>query len=662
LKIKMFVAILLCLGGAAIEVPGAEQSVGGDDTDAFVAREKIRADVESILAELNRPGARRDDPRIFYNATERLAALGPPVVDYLAAELDQPSVATYNIAAYALGLVGTPEAATALKRAIARADDQRAKFNAAQKVWSVYGLAVLGDAEAVALLESGPNRIGHEEFMNELNLLQAVSVLTAPESVPILVELLAIYSKDQDSLRQLWEVLDSLALVAQPSVREHVVPFLDHEDWRVRRGAIHALTGLRDPATDADRLIAALSDPEERVARAAAEGLAALQPAGHVKQILAALENEQRTSVRLYLYVALASILGEEAIDPLATYWGRPNYLDRLWIADAVGKIGDPKGVNLLRVALRDPDLGVVIRAMDSLRRIDTPGARDALLAQLRDQRWPVANAAIGALVRLDETRAAPRLADRLLRSELGDTPTDHTHRDHIRALGDALVALRYTAPIQDLRTAAAVQTDPLIVEYLASLDKLLTETKRRGDDVAKWIEAAASADPEIRRLAYRRLGASRTSEGARALVSRFDEADDDERLDILRALAVAGSGEAAPLLSRVLLDAEFDAHDQRHVRSVAAWAARNVGGEAMTDALRRSAERREGRDLNVLVCLALLAGEEALPTLKAYRGKRLRYFEWDRGVEQKDLDRIIADLSGGRSIAFFDKPPKTER
>jgi HEAT repeat protein len=402
LKIKLLLALLLAVGSATIAASGAGETVGGNDTDAFIAREKIRADVESILAELNRPGARHDDPRIFHNATERLAALGSPVVDFLAAELDQPSVATYNIAAYALGLVGTPEAAAALKRAIARADDQRGKFNAAQKVWSVYGLAVLGDVEAVTLLESGPNRVGYEEFMNELNLLQTVSILTAPESVPILVEHLATHSKAEDSLRPLWETLEALALVVNPSVREHVVPFLDHESWLVRRGAIHVLTGLQDPAADADRLIAALSDPEERVARAAAEGLAALQPASHVKQILAALENEQRTSVRLYLYVALASILDDAAIDILGTHWGRPVYLDRLWIVDAVGKIGDPKGVNLLRVALRDPDLAVVIRAMDSLRRIDTPGARDALLAQHRDQRWPVASAAIGALVRLD--------------------------------------------------------------------------------------------------------------------------------------------------------------------------------------------------------------------------------------------------------------------
>ena len=654
LKMKLFLAILLAVSGAMMAGPLAEETATGDDTAAFIAREKIRAEVESILAALNRPGSRHEDPRIFYNATARLAALGPSIVDFIAAELDQPSPATFNIAAYALGLVGTPEAAATLKKAIARADDEPGSFNSAQKVWAIYGLAVLGDPQAVALLESGSNRCGYGEFMSELSLLETVAILTAPDSVPILVERLAAYLEAEDSIRPARKVLDALALVATPAVRERVVPLLEHEDWQIRRSAIHVLAGLQDPAADADRLIAALADPEERVARTAAEAIVSVQPASHVKQILAVLENEQRVNVRIFLYAALASMLEGEAIAPLGTHWGHPVYLDRLRIVDAVGEIGDPKGLNLLRVALRDPDLAVVIRAMNSLTRIDTPGARDALLAQLRDQRWPVANAAIGALVKLDETRAAPRLADRLLSGELGNAPADYTHRDHIRALGDALVSLRYTAPIGDLRKAAAVQTDPEILKYLATLDKLLSETERRGEDVGKWIEASASADPEVRRLAYRRLGAIGTSQAARALASRFDEAPHDERLDLLRALASARSPEAAPLLSRLLLDPEFDAHEQRHIRSMAAWAARNVGGDPMIDVLRRSAERREGRDFNVLVCLALLAGDRALPTLTTYRGPRLRYFEWDRGVERKDLDMIIAQLRTGRSIGSF--------
>ena len=81
-----------------------------------------------------------------------------------------------------------------------------------------------------------------------------------------------------------------------------------------------------------------------------------------------------------------------------------------------------------------------------------------------------------------------------------------------------------------------------------------------------------------------------------------------------------------------------------------------------MALALRRSAERREGQDIWVLVYLAILTGPDALPALHGYRAPRLGYFSQHRGVEMDRIDWITAELEAGRSIASLDKLPESSR
>ena len=77
-----------------------------------------------------------------------------------------------------------------------------------------------------------------------------------------------------------------------------------------------------------------------------------------------------------------------------------------------------------------------------------------------------------------------------------------------------------------------------------------------------------------------------------------------------------------------------------------------------MVEALKSSAVRRQGRDVNVLVYLAQLAPKEALPLLREVRVARLRWFDWERGKEQARLDWIARRLSAGLSVAALDLPP----
>ena len=127
----------------------------------------------------------------------------------------------------------------------------------------------------------------------------------------------------------------------------------------------------------------------------------------------------------------------------------------------------------------------------------------------------------------------------------------------------------------------------------------------------------------------------------------------------ILRALGSIPNEHSMELIERVLLAPEFDGVERSDLRDEAAWSARRIGGDRMFEALEASAERRQGRNARVLVYLAVLGGDRALPTLNEYRLSRMVYIDWERGKELETIDWIIAQLEHGRSIAALDSPPE---
>ena len=131
---------------------------------------------------------------------------------------------------------------------------------------------------------------------------------------------------------------------------------------------------------------------------------------------------------------------------------------------------------------------------------------------------------------------------------------------------------------------------------------------------------------------------------------------------DILMAIGNAHTTGAADLVERHLADPAYDPWDFHDARSAAAWAARRIGGERMTRALRESAVRRDGRDWATLAYLAVVDKADAIPTLKTLRLKRLRC---SRGAPRARGNPARADdprSRGGRSPSKFDVPPETPR
>jgi hypothetical protein len=204
------------------------------------------------------------------------------------------------------------------------------------------------------------------------------------------------------------------------------------------------------------------------------------------------------------------------------------------------------------------------------------------------------------------------------------------------------------------------VQTDAIIAETLSSCIRRLQLLAKNGNDVAAWTPEMASAVPEVRRLADRRVAEIGSPAAIRALTARLALADlpPGERAAVLLAIAEARTEGAAQLVERHLADPAFDGWEFGETRSAAAWAARRLGGDRMARALRESAVRRDGRDWATLVYLAFLDKAAAIPTLKALGLARLRYPQANFGPEAPKLEAILIDLAAGREPSRFDVAP----
>jgi len=660
IRISLASALLSALACSVLPLPtAAATEPAASQTDALVRQEKLRAQVEVIFADLAHPPVRDETQApLFTWITERLLALGPDVAPLMAAELEAKSRVTLNVAAYVLGFLRAEGAKQALVSAAEAADREGGDFGRDRKAWLGYALALTGDADAVDLLDNGRLNCIRKEFVVDMSVLEVTAILTAPASRARLLAKLERYARSEDPefKSRLYVVLDALRQVADPSLREGVLPYLKHEEPYVRAAAARALGATSDPAV-AEPLIAALEDPDPFARFAVASALESLKPAGQSKEIEARLQVENYAPVRGALYRTLASTDGESAIPALLRCANRPNAMDRVFLADALGLTRSKKAVNLLRSELRDSDTRVALHAMGALAAIGGPGPVDTLLALLQDPRWPVEEQAIQLLVQIGEKRAAGRIAERL-RPSLAEPVSDVEDRDPLFVRGNALVSLRATDLLEEVRQSLSIQLDPAVVDYLNSLNRRLSALRERGDDLAKWIEAASSDSVELRQLAYGRLAELGSPAAVQALMDTFGRVNVEEGVQILRALAAVASPAAAPLLERVLLDPSFDAEERAPLRSNAAWAASRLGGPAMTEILRKSAQRRDGRDADVLVYLALLDGRNAVPVLESLRVPRMRWFDWRRGPEQQRLDGIVRELKAGRSVSSLNAPP----
>ncbi len=646
---------------------GASASPGAVPTPEELAeRERIRPAVERSLADLREP-ADPSEPLAdqHLRVVEDLTAAGPAVVPFLAAELDLPDPFTFSVSARALGRIGTPEAIAAIRKALDVADREGGGFGRDRKMWCVFALAIAGEEAALLDAAGGRTPVDGSEFMEGMRLADVAAVLTAPRSRALLaarIETLrtpAVDGEAADPTREerLVHAVRALGWIAGPESIPLLTSLIAHPAVAVRLEAISAI-GRSGGAAAADALIAALEDPSGVVRTEAARVLHDLRLPDPRKRLLGRLEVEENPSVRVWLYRAVAaSVPPETALEVFRSHRNRPDGFDRAGLVRAIGETGSRSALNLLRSFLRDPVVEVAVAAARSIHRIGGEGATDTLLALIADPRTPVSQFAVEALAEAREPRAAPRIAENLLRVAARPLP-DASLRSQMQIRAEALVKLRYTEPADDLRLAATRQIDPADRRILESAAGRLDRIRANGDDVAKWIEEARAAEPSHRALAYERLAEIGSERALAALLDALGKSTGEDELRILEALATTRSTLAAQAFAQRLREAAWDASGKRAARAWAAWGARSIASPAMIEELERSLERRAGRDFATAAYLAVVAPDRALPRIREVFSSRLVHYEWSMGHDQSDLLAIRNELEAGRSAEDWDLPP----
>lgn|GEM_PF-2738427 len=658
--ILLLAALWLALFPAAVlaPAPGAEEASGPPTTEQLAARERIRPKIEAIFADMKAEwDPNEDHSHYFPEATEAIVALGPEVVPFLVAEIELMDTQTYHYCAYALGRLGGPDAEAALRKAYRRSVDRGGPFGHAAERLALYGLAVMGKPDVVDLMQEGLPVQGLE-MLPDLPLATQYAMLTAPGNVPNLLKQLETYKSDPEAVDKLRWTITALGRSGESSVAPKLLPFLDHASAPIRAAAAEALSRVGPPSVCND-LLAHLGDSHVKTNYVIVEALERMKPAQCLKGMISRLEVEPNLEVRAGLYRTLMAIQGETALESLRTGYARGGVIERALVIRYAGDLGSKKGLTLVRAALTDKSPEVVDAAVDALGDIGGPAAIDTLLALVTNPHRDIALNATKALVNLDEKRAGPRVASRLL--EIVAEPVgDLTLRPPIVQYSEALVSLAFVDARDDIRKAADLQSDGEIREQLRSCARRLDRIATAGDDVAAWTSDLASPDGPARVLAAHRLAKIGSPAAIAALEAQFGRAEttDPARVDILRAIADERAAGAAGLVEQQLADPASDTWARQFVRRETAWAARRIGGERMIRALTASATRRDGRDWGTLVALALADPTGSADLLKRLRIVRLRYPESRFGREEGQIDAILSDLAHGVAPRDYDIPP----
>ena len=635
-------------------------TTGDDATDELVARERIRAGVESIFEIYGQPsadGGERIDTAI--RSAEALRDLGPDVVPYLANEIEQHRIQTLDLCSYALGMLGTEEAQATLRKAIARADDDSAPSAKTVKAWASWGLGLQGEADAVDLVAGGMHGVATFPIHGQTSLLESIAIQTAPESVPRLLAILERVKDAEDDRLLRRATLRALRRVGDPTAAPKVIPLLNSPKPIIRREAANALRGLGSPAT-VRALVDALDEENRHVRQSIALALEYIGSDSYRKELLEHLETETDPATRGALYRLMADTADERTFEILERDWPSADKATRVFLIEALGHLDDPRRIEILDSALLVANNNIALRAVLTLSRIGGPAAVAALTGAVSSARLHIAHSAADRLGGMRATGAAPAIARRLVGDLLAEPITNLRLLLPLEKMTAALIRLGYPAVLPQLREALTRQTNPNVIRVLEKTVRQLEILQRNGKKTARWIETAGLPELELRLLAYDHLGHIGDAAASRALLAAFDRVEAvTERVEILRALGQVERPEVAELLDRLLLGPEFDPTRLIPLRDMAAWIARQRGGDAMYELLKTAATRRNGRDVRVLVYAALLGGKHTLPLLESLRKPRMRYLGWQRGVEQERLEWIATRLKLGHPLLAVDVAPE---
>lgn len=331
-----------------------------------------------------------------------MALFGPPNVAALAERHDVKGLiralgmtsVRYN-AAVALGQVGGAEAVPPL---IAVLNDP----DPAVRQASVWALGRLGDTRA---LEPLIGRLAYDESPEVHDGAMDALHAFGPAAVEALIA--ALYAQDVDVREAAARALGRLGDARAVDSLTALLPESPGLFQKVNIAAAEALGRLGD-ARAVEPLTAALQATSFRtkeIGRASAEALGHLGGPRAIESLVTALTNVDDSDVRDACVDALVEI-GSPAVEALIGAVQDDRGLARYYATETLGRIGDPRAVELLTQMLHD-DVGFSDEVVTALGQIGDPRAVGPLAERLRTEavRWvgfehqaPILMAALGRL------------------------------------------------------------------------------------------------------------------------------------------------------------------------------------------------------------------------------------------------------------------------
>ena len=263
-------------------------------------------------------------------------------------------------------------------------------------------------------------------------------------------------SKDRHAVPALLEALSgefftvrsraALAL-GKISDRRAVQPLLgalkDPED-EVRIAACLGLGMFKDPATFDDITNVLLDDPKIQVRQAAAKALGNTQHPGALPYLMEALHDSFWWYEREYAagdLLAAIEKMGAAAVNPLIESLQDKEGMVRKFAATLLGRLGDPRAIEPLGMALYDLHHEVGKVSAESLARFGIPALEILVEALSHPEMW-IRVHAIEALSRIKDVRVTPILLEML------HDPEREVKKQVIQSLGT----------LKDPRSSSALQ------------------------------------------------------------------------------------------------------------------------------------------------------------------------------------------------------------
>jgi len=655
----------------ASEVAATQHAEGGDAGSAeldpieqLIREEEIRTLVDQAFQRYNELLKTEGDATLFVKRYVDIAfdigTAEPGVIPLLANEMLQSNAATFYLSAYALGIQGTPEAIAAIREGIRVADSEGSQYAEARKAHLIWTLAVAGEVDAISLSGQGRHRVGTAGQGRGATVLEVVSILTYPESIPRLhEEFTAPNLEDPDRRARVLQVIRAMARLGDSASLKLLVGKKKSPSETIRQEIADALRFF-DSKEAVDALFELLYDDDHIVAMQAANSLQRLAPPDRVDQVVAALAAIELPEVRRALYPLLASIAPETAVEQIKTHWSRPHRTDRNSMIHALGVSGDAKAIDLLTHALSSGDKSSATQALHALGKIGTERVQSILLFAISDGEWATAQAASKIATDLDIPKTAETIRKRLIERELPPLQRSASTRPNAEWLLDRLVELRDTEAIAPLRVGVELQRDKLLIDRMQATIGSLELVAENGTELDKWIASCIDDDESVRTVANNYLLDQPASEAiSTALAKAFGRAEPEAITGLVMTLAKHRSKPAMDLIERVLTSEDFNSTRWNDLRDAAAWTASRYGGERMVLALATAIDRRQGRDARVLNYYAVAAGAESIERIDRWKAFRMRFTYTTRANEWNHLRRILIHLRRGEPIPFADVPPE---